>query len=180
MSADRFEISDHGSKLTVRDTKYGSEVSMLRVRSYSRELTVMAGAIRQQARDIAALKDALADEVTANEAFRKAGGARDDEDMPTFCARLIAGREQLRADLATAVAERDWLLAELADSYTKLASVDIARDVAEARLAAIDSAPTVAYVDGDNIGIECQLQFPAFNYQQQHAYFELIARPAKD
>ena len=51
---------------------------------------------------------------------------------------------------------------------------------AEARLAAIDSAPTVAYVDGDNIGIECQLQFPAFNYQQQHAYFELIARPAKD
>ena len=70
MSADRFEIHDHGSKLTVRDTKYGSEVSMLRVRSYSRELTVMAGAIRQQARDIAALKDTLADEVTANEAFR--------------------------------------------------------------------------------------------------------------
>ena len=173
MSADRFEISDHGSKLTVRDTKYGSEVSMLRVRSYSRELTVMAGAIRQQARDIAALKDALADEVTANEAFRKAGGARDDEDMPTFCARLIAGREQLRTDLAAAVAENAALLAANRDCILHFDAIKADYDVmklraeqAEARLAVIDSAPVVhcawVVINGVN------------------TYAQLIARPAKD
>ena len=54
---------------------------------------IEARVIRQQSADIAALKDALAEEVTANEAFRKAGGARDDEDMPAFCARLIAEAE---------------------------------------------------------------------------------------
>lgn len=71
MSADRFEIHDHGSKLTVRDTKYGSEVSMLRVRSYSRELTVMAGAIRQQARDLDQLRADLAAAVADRERMAK-------------------------------------------------------------------------------------------------------------
>lgn len=39
-----------------------------------------------------ALKDALHDEIAANLAFREAGGALPDEDMPTFCARLISER----------------------------------------------------------------------------------------
>ena len=30
--------------------------------------------------------------------FREAGGAKPDEDMPTFCARLIAERDALRED----------------------------------------------------------------------------------
>lgn len=127
MSADRFEITDTN----------GLRIDGIPWRE--RGLLVQYAAIRQQARDIAALKDALADEVTANEAFRKAGGARDDEDMPTFCARLVAERDeavahwnmsakcvsnaidemsaacverdQLRTDLAAAVAERDKLRA---------------------------------------------------------------------
>jgi len=56
--------------------------------------------IRQLLADIEALKDVLVGEVEANEAFRKAGGALDGEDMPTFCARIIAERDQLRARLA--------------------------------------------------------------------------------
>jgi len=38
------------------------------------------------------------DEIAANMAFRDAGGALDDEDMPTFCARLIAERDAITAD----------------------------------------------------------------------------------
>ena len=37
------------------------------------------------------------DEITANLEFRAAGGARPDEDMPTFCARMIADAERYRA-----------------------------------------------------------------------------------
>lgn len=39
------------------------------------------------------LKAALHDEITANLAFREKGGALPDEDMPTFCDRLIAERQ---------------------------------------------------------------------------------------
>lgn len=115
MSADRFEIHDHGSKLTVRDTKYGSEVSMLRVRSYSRELTVMAGAIRQQARDIEELRyqsktlDMLAARALGDEALEES--IMDEMDsLPDngsksgyVLAGVLAERDQLRTDLAATV-----------------------------------------------------------------------------
>lgn len=216
MSA-RYEIADHGSKLHVRDTKYGSEVSMLRVKSYSRELTVMAGAIRQQSADIAALKDALADEVTANEAFRKAGGARDDEDMPAFCARLIGEAEigrkwntnsaleewfPLTADcikrdaleladtrlllrsVQTQLANADAVLAELFPAAealrAELATAVAERDRLRAFKSAVDEAPAVAFM--------CKITGDAFNNptmmdiyrRRENSYSQLIARPAKD
>jgi len=42
-------------------------------------------------------KSQVHDEMAANLAFRAAGGALQDEDMPTFCARIIAERDALRA-----------------------------------------------------------------------------------
>ena len=43
-------------------------------------------------------KQQVMDEMTANLEFRAAGGAMPGEDMPTFCNRLIAERDALRAD----------------------------------------------------------------------------------
>jgi len=40
------------------------------------------------------------DEISANLAFREAGGALPDEDMPTFCARLIADKQRAEAQAA--------------------------------------------------------------------------------
>lgn len=45
-----------------------------------------------------ALKGQLHEEIAANLAFRKKGGALADEDMPTFCDRLIAERKQFHAE----------------------------------------------------------------------------------
>jgi len=198
----RYEITDHGERgIQIKADERAFDVH---------PESVAAGAIRQQARDIAALKDALADEVTANEAFRKAGGARDDEDMPTFCARLIAERDaykhdalalmrisagaiqaleqtekerdQLRTDLAAAVSENAALLAANRDLKAhfdalkgdydeaahfarhfirddaaitprgaiirlgdKCTDLFVRLQQAEARLAAIEAAPTVAW-----------------------------------
>ena len=42
-------------------------------------------------------KQQVMDEMTANLEFRAAGGAMPGEDMPTFCKRLIAERDALRA-----------------------------------------------------------------------------------
>ena len=212
MSAGRYEIFDDGP--CIRIVSPDSTISTIVGRPVGYHIDdAVIGAIRQQARDIAALKDALADEVTANEAFRKAGGARDDEDMPTFCARLIAERDaykhdalalmkisagaiqaleqtekerdQLRADLAAAVAERDeartayqvrnteWhqhelIALALAERYKLRA------EQAEARIAAIEAAPVVALVEGGE----------GFRYlswgQLPPVGIELIARPAKD
>lgn len=48
-----------------------------------------------------AFKETVHDEIAANLAFREAGGALPDEDMPTFCARLIAERDTLALKLET-------------------------------------------------------------------------------
>ena len=88
MSADRYDVDMHDDGTFIITNLNGHRFIV-----DANCVDIRSRAIRQQARDIAALKDALADEVTANEAFRKAGGARDDEDMPTFCARLIAESE---------------------------------------------------------------------------------------
>ncbi len=159
---------------------------------------IVIGAIRQQSADIAALKDALADEVTANEAFRKAGGARDDEDMPAFCARLIAEAEigrkwnansaleewfpltadrlgqdaqeiaKLRTDLAAAVAARANMDADRLEWMNRA-------EQAEARLAAIDAAPTVGWLRPYGRGLSTSE--PSGERMPQ---YELITRPAKD
>ncbi len=42
-------------------------------------------------------KSQVHDEIAANLAFRAAGDALQDEDMPTFCARIITERDALRA-----------------------------------------------------------------------------------
>lgn len=204
MSADRYEITVDGPCVTIKEPcGFSGEYH----RSEYAD-NVLYGAIRQQARDIAALKDALADEVTANEAFRKAGGARDDEDMPTFCARLIAERDayrgqlfdcefalkiehdlsrERRADLAAAVAELGRLLDSDAYSRKELArgneiidGLRIERDTLRARLAAIDNAPTVA------IAVHVYTDRGPYKYLNfaEHdipaSGVELIARPAKD
>ena len=48
-------------------------------------------------------KQQVMDELSANLAFREAGGAKPDEDMPTFCARLIAERDALREEFGEAL-----------------------------------------------------------------------------
>lgn len=45
-------------------------------------------------------KSQVYDEVSANLAFREAGGALVDEDMPTFCARLLAEKQAAESQLA--------------------------------------------------------------------------------
>ena len=76
---------------------------------------------------------------------------------------------ELRAELAAAVAERD----EARHLYAKIADD---RDVAEARLAAIDAAPTLCWQDAhDPSDLYWRRPDPA-----QVETRELIARPAKD
>jgi hypothetical protein len=63
--------------------------------------------------DYDALKGALHDEIAANLAFREKGGALPDEDMPTFCNRLLMERSLLHG-------ENERLRREIDDSFTKM------------------------------------------------------------
>lgn len=137
---------------------------------------IVIAAIRQQQSDLAALKELLAGEVEANEAFRKSGGALDGEDMPTFCARLLS-------DLASMTKARDELGAHLDQFIAE-------RNQLRARLAAVYSAPTVAFIGIDRKGVARATYFP--DPHPSHAMMdldakfskwaiqELITRPAKD
>lgn len=60
MSADRFKISDYGTKLLVVDSKDGDSVAILRDKMNSRGTMIIAGAIRQQARDLDQIRTDLA------------------------------------------------------------------------------------------------------------------------
>lgn len=135
---------------------------------------IVIAVIRQQQADIAALKDALAGEVEANQAFRQAGGALDGEDMPTFCARIIAEAE----------IGREWLKDSSLAKWFPLTAERVDEDAQEiaklrARLAAIDAAPTVA-----TVCIAPTSDFPVLKYSRYDIPringTELIARPAKD
>jgi len=124
-------------------------------------------AIRQQQADIAALKELLAGEVEANEAFRKAGGALDGEDMPTFCSRIITEAE----------IGRKWLKDSSLAAWFPLTAERIGQDAQEiaklrARLAAIEAAPAVITVTP---GGWINLSSAIIPYGT-----ELVARPAKD
>lgn len=126
----------------------------------------VCGAIRQQQADIAALKDVLAGEVEANQAFRRAGGALDGEDMPTFCARLLS-------NLASMTKARDELGAHLDQFIAE-------RDQLRAKLAAVDSAPTVAKVCL-SVMRDCLCVTEELDARElPRLGTELIARPAKD
>ena len=77
------------------------------------------------------LVDQLRDEISANLAFREAGGAMPDEDMPTFCARLIAERDELRALAAKAIRQIE------ADQRNGLVPTIYARPYAELKRAVV-------------------------------------------
>lgn len=62
-------------------------------------LTLLAEAERE--RD--SWKAQVYDEIAANLAFRESGNALPDEDMPTFCARLISERDALQSRLDAVV-----------------------------------------------------------------------------
>lgn len=67
------------------------------------EQTITTAYLREAADEIERLraeneswKSQVHEEIIANLAFREAGGALPDEDMPTFCTRLVAERDRLR------------------------------------------------------------------------------------
>jgi len=164
----RYEITDDGKTLFVKPP------AAMASRLTSNEM--VAGAIRQQQSDLAALKELLAGEVEANEAFRKSSGALDGEDMPTFCARIIAEAE----------IGREWLKDSSLAKWFPLTAERVDEDAQEiaklrARLAAIDAAPTVArVVEERNRDFACgPYRYIAYGAIPQ-GLNELIARPAKD
>ena len=153
---------------------------------------IEARAIRQQARDIEQLRAELNRERETNAVLR-----RDLADPPPDIQELALKKcghfeivAKLRADLAAAVAERDeartayqvrsaeWhqyelIALALAERYKLRA------EQAEARLAAIDGAPTVAVVcSSECFGAFVQQRL--FGSELPNIGTELIARPAKD
>ena len=170
MSADRYEIIERDGEFIIARGLYACKI----YHNDQHDLLAIRGAIRQQQSDLAALKELLAGEVEANEAFRKAGGALDGEDMPTFCARIIAEAE----------IGREWLKDSSLAKWFPLTAERVDEDAQEiaklrARLAAIDAAPTVA-----TVCIAPTSDFPVLKYSRYDIPringTELIARPAKD
>lgn len=108
------------------------------------ELVAEVGRLRAEHE---AMKGLVHDEIAANLAFREAGGALADEDMPTFCARLL--REKAEAESRAQAAEGDagrwrWLrnapdglLCVRADRHKGLHNVRLTGDELDA---AIDTA----------------------------------------
>ncbi len=79
----------------------GADLQAARERAYdNRDMALQAVEEAERERDL--WKSQVHDEIAANLAFRAAGGALQDEDMPTFCARIIAERDALRARIADA------------------------------------------------------------------------------
>ena len=119
MSAGRYEITVDGPCVTIKEPcGFSGEYH----RSEYAD-NVLYGAIRQQARDIKLLTQMLHDQRLVI------------DDLEHRRVNVCDENDQLRTDLAAAVAERD----EARQLYAKIADD---RDVAEARLAAIEAAPT--------------------------------------
>lgn len=162
----RYEITDHEWGIRITESSgVVSEIGNTDGGEYLDDAVI--GAIRQQQADIAALKELLAGEVEANEAFRKAGGALDGEDMPTFCSRIITEAE----------IGRKWLKDSSLAAWFPLTAERIGQDAQEiaklrARLAAIEAAPAVITVTP---GGWINLSSAIIPYGT-----ELVARPAKD
>lgn len=223
MSAERYEIFDDGA-LTIaiklgENTQYVDEL----------EDDFVVGAIRQQASDIAELRaecDLLTHKVIccgvaawhSDPLLTTTGAYAGKWNSPQAdCVRkLRAERDQLRADLAAAVARRDECASKLgnllavihrdgghyeSEHGTEKACADaelavhVQRGIAdgyhdalkiwrqraeqsEARLAAIDGAPTVAVVSECAAGLYVHQKL--FGAQLAEPGAELIYRPAKD
>lgn len=59
-----------------------------------------AAALAEAQVEVESWKSQVYDEIAANLNFREDGGALPDEDMPTFCARLIAEKQAAESELA--------------------------------------------------------------------------------
>ena len=171
MSAERYEIFDDGA-LTIaiklgENTQYVDEL----------EDDFVVGAIRQQARDIKLLTQMLHEQRLVI------------DDLEHRRVKVCDENDQLRTDLAAAVAERDELREALdsIDGTLRSAGAAMGRAIeraeqAEARLAAIEVAPMVARV------VEIKRDFASGPYRcldydsdkLPGGFVELIARPAKD
>lgn len=77
-----------------------------------------------------ALRGQLHDEIAANHAFRDAGGALPDEDMPTFCDRLIRERGAARAEVARMQSDVANMLRCFMKDHEIAALVNALRDIA--------------------------------------------------
>ena len=193
MSADRYEITDDGTSIIIAESS-GIRSTIDPVDGHHLDDAVI-GAIRQQARDIAELRaDYVLKCTEYNDTTEFARGLiaeRDElrgeiarhERNNTHIGKMF---DQLRADLAAAVAitaTRDETIAELElrlrISRQSNKELRESAEQAEARLAAIDNAPTVAVVCSSHcFGQFVQQRF--FGSQLPRIGTELIARPAKD
>lgn len=93
-----YKVVDQESAIRIKPANGGA--LYLYVRNADRAQMKIIGAIRQLLQESGSLRGQLHDEIDANTAFREAGGALPDEDMPTFCARLIRERNELNAVVA--------------------------------------------------------------------------------
>ncbi len=155
MSAERYEITDAGTSIIIAESS-GIRSTIDPVDGHHLDDAVI-GAIRQQTRDLE----------IRNEWYANALNELDDKRSEIT---------KLRAELAAAVAS-------IEDDFSGWRAVErrwkTRAEQAEARLAAIDNAPTVAVVcSSHSFGQFVQQRF--FGSQLPRIGTELIARPAKD
>jgi len=195
MSAGRYEIFDDGP--CIRIVSPDSTISTIVGRPVGYHIDdAVIGAIRQQARDIDQLCaecDLLTHKVIccgvaawhSDPLLTTTGAYAGKWNSPQAdCVRkLRAERDQLRADLAAAVADRDRMAKHIKelDAECSVIAKDCTyaeqqNDTLRARIAAIDAAPTVATIWANNFAYNAVWN-P--NVDAPHGT-DLIARPAKD
>ncbi len=162
MSADRYEISECELDVLAITGPEGTR--------YIDGEDIEAKIIRQQARDIAELRAELQMCCELKREYQERAAVAAEQ------------ADQLRADLAAAVAARANMDTDRLEWMTRA-------EQAEARLAAIGAAPTVASLGIDHDGKHRGLYFPhphrsaltaVMDARDGWTIQELIARPAKD
>ncbi len=177
MSADRYEILDDGA-LTIaiklgENTQYVDEL----------EDDFVVGAIRQQARDLDQLRADLAAAVAKRDEWAS-GAARLSSQLGNLLAVIHRDGGHYESEHGTEKACADAELAVrvqrgIADGYHDALKIWRQRaEQSEARLAAIDGAPTVAVVSECAAGLYVHQKL--FGAQLAEPGAELIYRPAKD
>ena len=167
MSAERYRVTEYQhSGLDFLQIERGGSTHELCAQT---DDSMIVGAIRQQSADIDQLRARLASPAHAHLDGEHLNGMVDG----CLLCQAITERDQLRADLAAAVAltaARDETIAELElrlrISRQSNKELRESAEQAEARLAAIDAAPTIALTFCHPYSLEEPGQ--------------LIARPAKD
>ena len=182
MSAERYEIHDFGELGIMVSAPTGGAAHLMG--DHPDPHGHIVGAIRQQARDIAELRDVFETLRTDPAAvvvnmlrgtiakIPPMAVAHTHGEVLTDLESANIAIAKLRADLASAVAERD-------DWNGCAMNVLAERDTLRARLAAIDGAYTVADVIAGLDGGKC-VQERAFGLFVPDIGIELIARPAKE